>query len=90
MNENKQNMNSTWVDPDDALELDDAFFAAADLYDGKKLVRKGRPKSNAAKVALTVRYSPDVVEFFRNTGEGWQTRMNEVLMNYVNTHRTAH
>ena len=90
MNENKQNMNSTWVDPDDAPELDDAFFAAADLYDGKKLVRKGRPKSNTAKVALTVRYSPDVVEFFRNTGEGWQTRMNEVLMNYVNTHRTAH
>ena len=83
-------MNSTWTDPDDAPELDDDFFAAADLFEGKKLVRKGRPKSSAAKVALTVRYSPDVVEYFRNTGEGWQTRMNEVLMNYVNTHRTAH
>jgi len=83
-------MNSTWVDPDDASELDDAFFTGADLYDGRKLVRKGRPKSSAAKVALTVRYNPDVVEYFRNTGEGWQTRMNEVLMNYVNTHRTAH
>ncbi len=83
-------MHSTWVDPDDALELDDAFFDAADLYEGKKIVRKGRSKSSAAKVALTVRYSPDVVEFFRNTGEGWQTRMNEVLMNYVNKHRTAH
>jgi hypothetical protein len=53
MNESKQNMNSTWIDPDDAPELDDAFFAAADLYDGEKLVRRGRPKSNSAKVALT-------------------------------------
>jgi uncharacterized protein (DUF4415 family) len=85
-----QNMNNTWVDPDDAPELDDDFFAAADLYDGKKLVRRGRPKSDAAKVALTVRYSPDVVEYFRSTGEGWQTRMNEVLKNYVNVNRVTH
>lgn len=90
MRGSKQNMNSTWVDEDDAPELDDAFFASADLYDGKKLVRKGRPKSSTQKIALTVRYSPDVIEYFRSTGEGWQTRMNEVLMNYVNTHRAVH
>ena len=41
MNGNMQNMNNTWVDPDDAPELDDDFFAAADLYDGKFLYAGG-------------------------------------------------
>ena len=34
----------------------------------------GRPKSAAPKVLLSVRYSPEVIEYFRATGEGWQGR----------------
>jgi uncharacterized protein (DUF4415 family) len=30
-----------------------------------------------------VRYSPEVIEFFRSTGEGWQSRMDGVLKQYV-------
>jgi uncharacterized protein (DUF4415 family) len=41
------------------------------------------------KIAVTVRYSPEVVEYFRATGEGWQTRMNDALRAYVKRHRTA-
>ncbi|MDO8790165.1 MAG: BrnA antitoxin family protein [Sulfuritalea sp.] len=36
-----------------------------------------------------MRYSPEVVEFFRSTGEGWQTRMNDALRAYVKRHRAA-
>jgi uncharacterized protein (DUF4415 family) len=32
-----------------------------------------------------VRYSPEVIEFFRSTGEGWQSRMDDVLKQYVET-----
>jgi hypothetical protein len=33
----------TWRDPDDAPEVIDEGGATADLRDGKKLVRRGRP-----------------------------------------------
>jgi len=41
------------------------------------------------KVSVTVRYSPEVVKYFKATGEGWQTRMDKVLMNYVKKHHAA-
>lgn len=40
---------------------------------------RGRPKSDNAKVLLTLRLDPQVVEAYKATGPGWQTRMNEVL-----------
>jgi len=30
-----------------------------------------------------VRYSPEVVAYFKSTGAGWQARMNEVLRRHV-------
>mgnify|MGYP001300008778 CR=1 FL=1 len=44
---------------------------------------RGRPKSANAKQLVSVRYSPEVLEFFKATGEGWQTRMDGVLRQYV-------
>ena len=85
MSENKPNMPSTWVDPDDAPELDAQFFREAELYQGDQLIRRGRgrPKLVSRKVLLSVRYSPEVVAYFRQTGEGWQSRMDAVLREYI-------
>ena len=47
---------------------------------------RGRPKSENKKLLLSVRYSADVVAFFRATGEGWQARMDGVLRDYVSKH----
>lgn len=44
---------------------------------------RGRPKSDNAKQLVSVRYSPEVLAYFRASGEGWQTRMDEVLRDYV-------
>ena len=44
---------------------------------------RGRPKSPTAKKLVSVRYSPEVLEYFRATGEGWQSRMDGVLRQYV-------
>ena len=44
---------------------------------------RGRPKSASRKQLVSVRYSPEVIEYFRATGEGWQARMDGVLRNYV-------
>jgi uncharacterized protein (DUF4415 family) len=91
MNGKKRSTATESVSPDDAPELTDAFFEQADEYRGDKLVRRGRgrPPSAARKVLLSVRYSPEVVEYFRATGEGWQARMDEALREYVTRHRAA-
>lgn len=50
---------------------------------------RGRPKSDNKKLLVSVRYSPEVVAYFKSTGEGWQSRMNEALREYVERHRAA-
>jgi uncharacterized protein (DUF4415 family) len=44
---------------------------------------RGRPKSESKKLLVSVRYSPEVVAYFKSTGEGWQSRMDGVLRQYV-------
>ncbi|CAN5714290.1 hypothetical protein BH10PSE18_BH10PSE18_07970 [soil metagenome] len=48
--------------------------------------RGGRPRSASSKILLSVRYSPEVVDFFRATGDGWQSRMDGALKEYVAQH----
>lgn len=51
---------------------------------------RGRPKSAHKKLLVSVRYSPEVVAYFKSTGEGWQSLMDGVLRKYVARHsRTA-
>jgi len=47
---------------------------------------RGRPKSPGRKLLVSVRYSPEVVAYFKSTGEGWQSRMDGVLLRYVARH----
>lgn len=47
---------------------------------------RGRPKSERPKQLLSVRYSPEVVSYFKSTGDGWQTLMDSVLREYVAKH----
>ena len=44
---------------------------------------RGRPRSANKKLLVSVRYSPEVLSYFRSTGEGWQSRMDGVLQEYV-------
>jgi uncharacterized protein (DUF4415 family) len=44
---------------------------------------RGRPKSANPKQLVSVRYSAEVIEYFKSTGEGWQSRMDGVLRQYV-------
>ncbi|MDP2606765.1 MAG: BrnA antitoxin family protein [Deltaproteobacteria bacterium] len=47
---------------------------------------RGRPKSASTKRLVSVRYSPEVLAYFKSTGEGWQSRMDRVLREYVTRH----
>ena len=64
---------------DEAPEIDDTWIAEADLYRGDKLVRRGRPRLENPRVLLSLRLPQDVIESWKASGPGWQTRMAEVL-----------
>jgi hypothetical protein len=67
-------------DPDDAPELLTDFFRHGELRHGDRLIRRGRPPlSGKPKTAITLRLDEDVVKAYRETGEGWQTRINADL-----------
>ena len=65
-------------DPD-ALPITDAEFA--------KLKRVGRPRATVTKERVTIHLSREVVDSFRATGSGWQTRIDEALIEWIHEHR---
>jgi uncharacterized protein (DUF4415 family) len=68
---------------DEAPELDDAFFERAVFeingVEVPKPARRGRPRVERPKIAVKLRLDPDVLDGFRATGPGWQTRINAAL-----------
>lgn len=53
----------------------------------RKMRPVGRPKALVTKERVTIRLSPKVTEYFRATGKGWQTRVDEALKEYVDAHK---
>lgn len=47
---------------------------------------RGRPVGSGKKVQMTVRFDTEVVEAFKNAGDGWQTKMNDVLKDWLKPH----
>jgi uncharacterized protein (DUF4415 family) len=47
------------------------------------------PQKAPPKVSTTIRLSPDVVQAFRATGDGWQTRIDSALKDWLRTHSSA-
>jgi uncharacterized protein (DUF4415 family) len=43
------------------------------------LVKRGRPKAAVTKQPVKLRFDPDVLEALRATGDGWQTRVNDMV-----------
>ena len=72
---------------DNAPELTDDWFREADTFDGPKILRRGRPKSESPKQAVSIRLSPEVLDFFKAGGKGWQSRIDAVLKEHVVKHR---
>ncbi len=83
MHVSKRNTKTAWVDPDEAPELTQEWFDTADVYDGERLISRGRPKSLAPKQAISLRVDADVLDKFKADGPGWQSRMNDALRKAV-------
>ena len=53
----------------------------------KQLRPVGRPLAETTKDRVTIRLSHEVTEYFRATGKGWQTRVDKILLDYVEGHK---
>lgn len=48
-----------------------------------RAIGRGRPKAAVIKERITIRLSREVVESFRATGPGWQSRMDDALKEWI-------
>lgn len=68
-----------------------AFRPAAEVLPAslrRKVGIRG-PQKTPTKERITIRLSPEVVQRFRATGDGWQTRVDAALQDWLKTHRPA-
>ena len=90
----KQKIDHEMADFENALlrSIDQAKhgeFAAIHTPEKIKARRVGRPVGSvksAPKISTTIRLSPEVIERFRASGDGWQTRVDAALKDWLNTH----
>jgi uncharacterized protein (DUF4415 family) len=47
---------------------------------------RGRPKADETKVFTAIRLDADVLDTFKATGKGWQTRVNAALRQFITEH----
>ncbi|MCJ2090615.1 BrnA antitoxin family protein [Methylobacterium sp. E-005] len=69
-------------DPDDAPELDERWFAEADVRSRGTLIRRGRRAGETETVVLP----SALVESFRIQGADWQIRIEAALREWLAEH----
>jgi len=71
-------------DPNDPVQVANFFTSA------KVVRRPGRPKAETTKIPTAIRLSADVVEYFKSTGAGWQSRIDAALRDWMSGHPSKH
>ena len=52
----------------------------------ENLRRKRGPNKPPPKEQVAIRFSPEVLAYFRAQGQGWQTRIDEALKQFIASH----
>jgi len=71
------------IEPEDDEDSPDASSAMRETIARR---RAGRPAGSGSKEQVAIRFDKDVLEAFRATGRGWQTRMNDALKAWLKEH----
>ena len=48
---------------------------------------RGRPRAEHPKERINIRLSHEVVEYFKSAGDGWQTRIDSALRQFITEHK---
>jgi uncharacterized protein (DUF4415 family) len=70
-----------------ALEVVPQLFSQETTQ--RLLKPRGRPRSALPKERINIRLSHEVITHFKADGEGWQTRIDEALRQYIADHPEA-
>ena len=68
-------------DPNNFLKTDEDWERAIVHRPGTR-----GPQKAPTKKPIAIRLSPDVVEDFKSTGAGWQSRIDEALRTFIREH----
>ncbi|MCK5783275.1 MAG: BrnA antitoxin family protein [Desulfobacterales bacterium] len=79
------------ADPD-TFEVTDEMFTKArpvsEVHPEIPLRVRG-PQTKPIKQSTTIRLDNEVLEYFKAQGKGWQTKINDILHEYVNSRHAA-
>ena len=53
----------------------------------KKGIGERGVQKSPTKIPISIRVSPEVAEYFRSAGKGWQGRIDNILKDYVAHHK---
>lgn len=72
----------------DGKDEDDRPATVAELQNGLESARRsrGRPAGSGIKTQVALRIDDEVLDAFRATGKGWQTRINAALKDWLKDH----
>lgn len=76
--------NPEWTEED--LRRAVPFSELPEALQGKLRGQRGRQKA-PVKVPTTIRFDADVLAVLKATGRGWQTRVNAMVREWLETHR---
>ena len=77
------------IQPHEYDEVPELMAERADLYRGRKLIRRGRPKSDDPKQLITLRLDAAVLRWFQQSGPGYQSRIGAVLRSHMTRKKAA-
>lgn len=60
-----------------------------DIIENLRIRPRGRPKASSPKEQINIRLSPEVLAYFRESGAGWQTRIDLALKQFVERNKRA-
>jgi len=74
--------------PAEEERIRNGIAADPDTYElSDQQIAQLRPRAEARQVTITLRCDADVLEAIKATGPEWQTRINDIVREYVKTHR---
>ena len=85
-----KNSDSEMVDEENPEWTDQMFREARPAYEvlpdlvASSQKTRGKQKQ-PTKELVSIRLSPEVLEYFRSSGKGWQSRLNKTLLDVVST-----
>ena len=96
----KKKTNPELVDADNPLWSDVDFATARPASEvlpqllgaeraGQLLKPRGRPRLASPKERINIRLSPEVLTYFKASGDGWQTRIDAALRRFISEHPGA-